>query len=283
MFAAKITATSKTFPPPFSSAYLPTLSMLLLFTSTYATEVGPCFTGRGPPRRRSRWPRRGRGPRRPRARAPSCALLLRTRLNMGDRSPNAWSAPCLSMSAGRVLRVFRCRGRSPGRVARTLHGFHARGTPTALPGQPSTSTGTDSATPTAHRPLGRSCSRPPPSPPRPGTGLVHGARAPTPTSGWSRARACGPAAPGCDRVRGTRCAPCSSALVHRLTADPDGAVAQGGGEQRAASRRRPGTRMLARCPAVAGRSSAPRRSRSRSPAPRSTADLELRGAAWRRR
>src|SRR5215470_10244501 len=43
MFAAKITAMSKTSAPPLASVYLPTFSMLLLLTSTYATEIGPLF------------------------------------------------------------------------------------------------------------------------------------------------------------------------------------------------------------------------------------------------
>src|SRR3954467_3083907 len=43
MLAAKMTPMSNTFPPPLASAYLPTFSMLLLLTSTYATETGPVF------------------------------------------------------------------------------------------------------------------------------------------------------------------------------------------------------------------------------------------------
>src|ERR1051325_9993823 len=43
MLAAKMTPMSNTFPPPLANAYLPTFSMLLLFTSTYATDTGPVF------------------------------------------------------------------------------------------------------------------------------------------------------------------------------------------------------------------------------------------------
>ena len=47
MFAAKITAMSKTLAPPLASLYLPTFSMLLLLTSTYATEIGPLLVAAG--------------------------------------------------------------------------------------------------------------------------------------------------------------------------------------------------------------------------------------------
>src|SRR5689334_22669688 len=41
MFAAKMTAMSNTLAPLPASLYLPTFAMLLLLTSTYATEIGP--------------------------------------------------------------------------------------------------------------------------------------------------------------------------------------------------------------------------------------------------
>src|SRR4051812_29808612 len=82
MFAAKITATSKALPPPLASVYLPALSMLLLFTSMYATEVGPCFAGAGA----------AAAPVVPKARAATAEsasaavrTLLDTRVNIVDR------------------------------------------------------------------------------------------------------------------------------------------------------------------------------------------------------
>src|SRR5689334_9912270 len=91
MFAAKITATSKTLPPPLARVYLPTFSMLLLFTSTYATEVGPCFAAAGA----AAAPVVAVAPKARAAMAESASaavrILLRTGVNIVDRSPIAWS------------------------------------------------------------------------------------------------------------------------------------------------------------------------------------------------
>ncbi len=94
MFAAKITAMSKTLAPPLDRVYLPTFSMLLLFTSTYATEVGPCFAAAGAAGAAAA-PFVAVAPRARAAMADSASAavrtLLRTGVNIVGRSPIAWT------------------------------------------------------------------------------------------------------------------------------------------------------------------------------------------------